>query len=120
MKEIIYAGGSFVTGDDIADALLEAAAALAESQLAESVQVPVLGPTGATEVASFLLGPASQIVAHHVEGDARELVELEAVTRLTDLARRHRPSAVPENAAPVGTDPDLEASAAAEVPEKSA
>jgi hypothetical protein len=101
VKEVVYAGGSFVTGDEIADALLDVAAALAEAQLAETVEVPVVGPSGTPQTAAFLIGPASQIVAEPLStAEGEELVDDTAVARLRRIERRTRPSVVPEDGQP--------------------
>lgn len=57
--------GSFVTADDIAEALLEYAATLADAQRAATVHVPAVGidPPGVT----VLVGPASQLMAEPVD-----------------------------------------------------
>ena len=89
----MYAGGAFLTGDEIADALMDLAAALAEASLAEPVEIPVLGPDGARITSSFLVGPASQIVTEVADWDGEELVDAETVERLRVLTRATRPVA---------------------------
>jgi hypothetical protein len=108
VKEIIYAGGTFLTGDAIADALLDAAAALAEAQLAEPVDIPVLDAEGTRDTTSLLLGPASQIVTRHAAEHAAELVDEDAVRRLRQLIERLRPVAATDDREPAGTDLDTD------------
>ncbi len=83
---IMYAGGEFLTGDDIADALLEYSRALGEEDQAQLVQIPVREPDGSQTTARFLIGPASQIVAKAVPS-VDELVDKEVVARLRRLTR---------------------------------
>lgn len=104
MKTVIYAGSEFVTGDDIALALLACGRALAEAGEAEAVQVPTREPDGTVGEVTVLIGPASQMVIRdvHVEGD--ELVDDVAVGRLNSIQRRLHPIASVDVAAP--SDPD--------------
>lgn len=108
MKEIIYAGGTFLTGDAIADALLDAAAALAEAQLAEPVDIPVVDADGNRDTTSLLLGPASQIVTRHAPSDGAELVDEHTLVKLDRLVARLRPVAGPDDGEPTGADLDTD------------
>ena len=63
MKSIHYAADEFLTGDDIADALVGLAEALAQHETSMAVDIPVRFATGDIVSVSFLLGPASQLVA---------------------------------------------------------
>lgn len=83
----MYAGGEFLTGDEIADALLEYSRALGEEDGAQLVQIPVREPDGSRTSARFLIGPASQIVAKMVSDGGEELVDEEVVARLRRLTR---------------------------------
>jgi hypothetical protein len=87
MHEVTYAGGTFVTSDDVAEVLIEYAAALANADRAASIDVPVAGlPTG-EESLQILVGPASQLMAvpidsgqslagtEHFVGDIRQRIE---------------------------------------------
>jgi hypothetical protein len=63
MHEVTYAGGSFITSDEVAEVLVEYAAALANADRAATVEVPVGGlETGDTSL-RVLVGPASQLLA---------------------------------------------------------
>jgi hypothetical protein len=106
VKEIIYAGGTLLTGDAIADALLDAAAALAEAQLAEPVDIPVVDAEGNRDMTSLLLGPASQIVTRHAGGSGAELVDEGTIVKLGQLVARLRPVAATDDQGPTG--PDIE------------
>jgi hypothetical protein len=69
MHEISYAGGTFVTSDEVAEILLEYAAALANADRAASVEVPAAGlPTG-EESMQILVGPASQLMSAPIDSD---------------------------------------------------
>lgn len=94
MKVITYAGARFVAGDAVAVALLRAGRALAEARLAENVEVPIVQADGTRAVATFLLGPASQMVTEDAELPLPEPVEPDAVDRLDALTQRLRPSAI--------------------------
>lgn len=87
MKRIRYAGGSFLTGDAIADALLDYATALARAGTADHVIVPGLGADEAPTSVDVVVGPASQLIAEHEESGAEEPHHEEFVA---DLRRRTR------------------------------
>jgi hypothetical protein len=82
MQRIYYATGSILTGDAIAAAVLAYAEALAKSPLADTIHIPfVQEQTGEREVATLLIGPASQLMfvpepdGEHAEPVDGELVE---------------------------------------------
>lgn len=87
-----YAGSEFVTGDDIASALLSCGRALAEAGEAEAVTVPSWEEGTVTGV-MILIGPASQIVVQDAHVDADELIDDSAIARLHAIERRLRPVA---------------------------
>jgi hypothetical protein len=87
MQTIIYGGDTYLTGDEIADALLAYGRALGEDDRAELVEIPVREPDGAVVTAKFLIGPASQIVAKETPGEGPELEDPELVDRLRALTR---------------------------------
>jgi hypothetical protein len=91
----MYAGGEYLTGDDIAVALLEYGESLAEAGAAAMVEIPVIADHGHRVHATFLIGPASQIVATDVEAEGDELVDDIVVEELRLLTRRLRPVAFP-------------------------
>lgn len=84
---IVYAGGAFLTGDEIAAALLEYSRALGEEDTAQIVEIPIVDEDGSRATARFLIGPASQIVTKSVRSASEELVDAEVVHRLRMLAR---------------------------------
>lgn len=75
MRKIVYAGGTFYTGNDLAEALLEYAGALARSSTAATVIVPGRTPDGAVGDVEVLIGPASQLVSEPVPDE--DLLEIE-------------------------------------------
>ena len=82
MQRIHYAGGDLVTGTDIADAIVDYAAALAGRRTAASIDIPVRTATGGVARAHLLIGPASQLVTETVESEFDELTDDELVARL--------------------------------------
>lgn len=88
---VVYAGNEFLTGDELALALVDFSQALARLGSAESIEVPVRDPDGTTRAAVFLVGPASQIVAKGVDSDD-ELIDEAVVEELKARTRRLRPS----------------------------
>ncbi|HEV7956382.1 MAG: hypothetical protein JWL94_528 [Microbacteriaceae bacterium] len=87
MKSIHYAGGELLTGDAIADAVVQYGEALARRETSAAVDIPVRFPDGRIEQASILLGPASQVIAIPERGDFEELVDDGLVDRLRRDAR---------------------------------
>lgn len=87
MRRVTYAGGSFLTGDDISDAVLEYAAALANRQQAASIHVPAADlPEGATTI-DLLVGPSSQLLSEPVT----DVVTVpDGTAFIADLAERTR------------------------------
>ena len=93
MKLIVYAGSRLMTGDDIAVAVLDYCAALADAGTAETVEIPILTAEGHRAHATLLVGPSSQIVAEDIETAFEELVDHDTVRLLRDKTRVHRPVA---------------------------
>ena len=94
MKVLMYAGGEYLTGDEIAVALLEYSESLAEVGEAATVEIPIVA-RGKRVHATFLIGPASQIVATDLETSDEELVDPAVVDELRLLTRRLRPVGIP-------------------------
>ena len=82
MDRIFYAGESFLTGSSIAQALLNYAKALAENDSSETVDLPVREPDGSLHRTTFLIGPASQIIAEAEDPELDEVVDDELVAEL--------------------------------------
>ena len=86
MQRIHYAGDELVTGSEIAEALMEYAAVLAQQRTAASIDIPVVHADGSIGTASLLLGPASQLVSEPVEEvPGREVTDHSLVQRLRRL-----------------------------------
>lgn len=106
MKRVIYAGSEFLTGDEIASALLRYSAALAEVGEAETVTIPAVEDDGSVGSVDLLVGPASQIVAIPAGRGTTELVDAGIVAELEARTRRLRPVAVMDPEPPTDTDFD--------------
>ena len=93
MRAIHYAGEDLITGTDIADAVLEYAQALAATEAAATVEIPVIGAGGQVVASTFLLGPSSQLIAVEVpDFSGEELTAPEVVAQLEELtAQLKRP-----------------------------
>jgi hypothetical protein len=96
VQRVFYSGGSFLTSDHIAAALMDYATALATSRTADLVHIPTVDEVSTRQsVASLVLGPASHLLALpvDVEGlidpiDTEIVEELHRRTRLVDRGRR--------------------------------
>jgi hypothetical protein len=93
VKRVTYAGSEFVTGDDIASALLSCGRALAEAGEAEAVSIPTWEQDGTITGVLVLIGPASQMIVQEAHVDADELIDVTAIARLQAIERRLRPVA---------------------------
>jgi len=93
VRAIHYAGEDLLTGTLIADAVLEYAQALAETEGSATVEIPVIGTGGQAVASTFLLGPSSQLIAVELpEFEGEELTDPELVSRLEELtAQLKRP-----------------------------
>jgi hypothetical protein len=69
MKRILYNGGTVITGDAIAHAVLEYASELARHESSDTVDIPTVNAEGVGARAELLLGPASQFVVEPVGAD---------------------------------------------------
>ena len=63
MRRVYYSSGSVLTGDAIANAVLEYAEALAKDGRADIVEIPVVLPSGSAGTAVLLIGPSSQLAS---------------------------------------------------------
>ena len=90
MKRITYAGGTIVTGDRLADIVLDYAAALARADLADHVRIPGLSPDERITEYDLLIGPASQFIAERVEIPVDDVVDDGIVSELEHRARMVR------------------------------
>jgi hypothetical protein len=88
MERIHYAGSSFVTGDQIAHALIDYAHYLTAYNKSASVDIPVRRADGTLGHANFLLGPTSQLVSvsEPDPGPLGEVVDDRLVASLRELS----------------------------------
>ncbi|TFB99553.1 hypothetical protein E3O42_13440 [Cryobacterium adonitolivorans] len=61
MKLITYAGGTILTGDDVAEALLDYVTAHSQGEESVAVDIKVLEPDGSTRTHTLVLGPATEL-----------------------------------------------------------
>jgi hypothetical protein len=82
MKRIFHAGGSVVTGSDLADAVLHYAEKLSGRGVVEVVDIPVICDGGQVGRAQFLIGASSQLTSVTSPPGFRELVDLDITAGL--------------------------------------
>jgi hypothetical protein len=63
MKHVMYAEKSLLLGDEVVDLMMEYAVLLARQSSADSVDVEAIGTDGDQVTATFLIGPATIMVA---------------------------------------------------------
>jgi len=105
MKNIRYDGSVILTGDDVADAVIEYAAALSGGDRADTVEVPAVAPDGTMTTTKILIGPASELVVEDADEDELETDHTEFVTRLRSAARtfgHHEPIHAADRETPEG------------------
>jgi hypothetical protein len=86
MKRVHHVGGSLLTGDDIADALIDLACEVAARGTVLAVEIPVLDEHGRGTRARLLVGPGMQLVSVGAGHDDDEIVEPETVRMLRSRA----------------------------------
>ncbi len=101
MMTLHYTGESLLLPDDVCDAVLRYARALAETQGSDVVTIPVFTPDGKVNSAELLLGPASQLYALPATDSAQEERHPAVVDELDRRTRMLHPAAVIQ---PVETD----------------
>jgi hypothetical protein len=109
MQLIHYADGSVLTGSSIARALVDYAQVLAANGSAAAVDIPTREKDGTIGRATFLLGPASQMVSVEMISPFDEVEDEPLVTSLQEETRRQRGSEVlPSDQDPYAAPSDLE------------
>src|SRR4051794_26929248 len=98
MRVLTYAGSEFMIGNDVAAAMMRYSEALADARTAGSIEIPVVNADGSVTMATFLVGPASQIVSAPIESEFEDPVRPDVVEHLDSLTRALRPHAVTEAA----------------------
>lgn len=109
MKQVTYAGTSFITGTAIADSLLAFVAALGVSRGTASVHVPALGDDEQITSVDLVVGPASEVVAIGVSTLGPELIDDATVLDLDERVRAlsvPRASATTDSMVPIWEYPD--------------
>lgn len=94
MKRIHYAGGAFLTSDEIGDELLLYAAELANNDRSTTVEVPGLTEDGAPSTFTMVVGPASQILVGDEPGRRFDLDEEKTAAHLRRDRLRLQPPVV--------------------------
>lgn len=79
-----YAGEYFLTGSEIAHALLEYAQALAQVQASATVRIPTVDASGRAGSSEVLVGPASQLISSAVEVDVPDPEDAELLAHLRE------------------------------------
>lgn len=69
MKLITYAGGTLLTGDDVAEALLDYITTHSSGDESVAVDIRVREPDGATRTHTLVLGPATELNVADVAED---------------------------------------------------
>jgi hypothetical protein len=86
MKHIQYDSSTILTSDDVADAVIEYAAALAGDDRADTVAIPSVAHDGTMTTTKVLIGPSSELVIEDAEEDELEAEDREFVARLRAAA----------------------------------
>lgn len=92
MKSIHYDGSVILTGDAIADAVAEYAAALGANGRTGLVRVPTFDDAGQVDEVELLLGPASELVIQTATEDELEPEDPAFVAKLREAARTMGPT----------------------------
>jgi hypothetical protein len=96
MKRILYSGGTVVTGDQVADAILEYAGELARHESSDTLDVPTITETGLAGHTQLLLGPASQFVVEEYETSSDDPVDADLVDAIREkTAHLQAPRPIP-------------------------
>lgn len=86
MRMVTFASRSFYTGDDIADALMEYARALAWQGFSDLVTVPARTLMGQTEPVSLLVSPTSEFISEPTDSLQSDIQDPAVVERLRALS----------------------------------
>jgi len=107
MKRLSYSDELLVTDDEVAELVLEYAAALARTANADVVHIPVIDGSGHESIATLLLGPSSEIVAVEAE---REQIALDVEGTVKTLHERISAHTAVPLAAVIDEHPELSGS----------
>ncbi len=94
MKQLYYGQAKFLVGDEVADTLLEYAAALAQHSSADTLVIRVLGPDGNEESTELLLTQSTMMTAVSTRSQLQEPDNIAAIVtmreRMSALAPMHQ------------------------------
>ena len=90
MKRLHQAGGSVLTGDALADAVLDYARALGNRKLIDVVDIPVINETGEHAHAKILVGSGIQLMSVSASSMSPELLDQDAVDTIAQQAADKR------------------------------
>ncbi|WP_411720874.1 hypothetical protein [Mycetocola sp.] len=99
MRRLYYSSGSLLTGDEVCKAVLRYARALAETDDADIIAVPVLTDDGILGLAHLLVGPASQLFSMPAPSQGDDPFDADIIDKLNAMTRALQPSR-PEAEAP--------------------
>ncbi|OII12098.1 hypothetical protein [Curtobacterium sp. MCBA15_008] len=88
MKYINYDGSMILTGDAIADAVLDYAAILGANSRTDTVAIPAVADDGSVTRTTVLLGPASELTLSAAPDDELEPEDRAFIRHLRDAAQR--------------------------------
>ena len=86
MKRIYHPGGSVITGDDLADAVMHYAEVLSLRPQVDVIDIPVIDETGLVGRVQILIGASGQLVCVTAESGHSELIEPDTVSALRHKA----------------------------------
>jgi hypothetical protein len=84
MRTLFYASGSFLTGDDIANALSSYATFLIERRSAASIDIPIRNVDGSDGRVTLVLGPSTVMASRTEPFCGPEIKDEALVRRLLD------------------------------------
>lgn len=93
MLRLHYADGSVLVSNDVGEAVLRYAQALASTHGSDIVDIPIVTATDSVEQAHFLLGPASQLLAVPETDGVEHAADQDVVDDLDRRTRLLRPTA---------------------------
>jgi hypothetical protein len=111
MKQVTYAGATFVTGTDIADALIVLATTLGRHGGSVAVRVPTVDADNGVRSLDIVFGSTNGLIAVELFPTFDELVDIECVAALGERSRQiSDPRVIPPiEQPPTGwADPDLD------------
>jgi hypothetical protein len=92
MRRLHYSDGFVIASDEISDAVIQYAHALAGQQLSEVITIPIIDETGTPGESTILIGPASQLYTTPVEPGGLEVSDPPLLADLKAKAAALMPS----------------------------